>query len=270
MPGALAKAGVFFDGAVNEAVMEGWVQLDQYDGVDWYLGRESTHNEVLNAKEISILRKYLDGGGRLIISGSELGYALDHKRQNRSFYQNYLKAHFLGDDSKDQRISGRGPFRSWEGVAEFAQSADYIRAGADAEVALRYSNGKTAAIAYRGDYALVNFAFPFEAIGDFELQSDLMKRAVAFLTEATPKDQVQLVKLPKVFGDRLILDLEQTPEGPILFELHQLGGRRVLRQSWKHDGRGQKQVSTGSIPPALYHYRFELMGVEQTGLILKE
>lgn len=64
-------------GASNEAVAEGLVALSAYDHVLWMLGDESTADRTFTEAEAAAIRGYLAGGGKLLISGAELGYATD-------------------------------------------------------------------------------------------------------------------------------------------------------------------------------------------------
>ncbi len=91
---ALSACQVAFDGATNEALESRKIDLQQYVGIDWFLGRESVDDQTLNLKEQNLLRRYLDWGGQLIISGSELAYDLDHKKNGLSFFRDYLKAQY--------------------------------------------------------------------------------------------------------------------------------------------------------------------------------
>ena len=57
----------------NEALISGDVALGDYKHVLWFLGDESSADLPLDEDEMSLLAAYLDGGGQLVISGSELG-----------------------------------------------------------------------------------------------------------------------------------------------------------------------------------------------------
>ena len=187
---ALESAGISFDGTVNEAVSLRSIDLKNYDGVDWILGRESTENETLNATERALLKSYLDRGGRLLISGSEIGYHLSEKGADRSFYQQYLKAHYRGDNANASRFIGRnhsifrglnGHFKNNSYFAYPINSPDYLLPTRGGEALFKYSNGKTAAIGYNGQFGLVHFAFPLEMIADQELRNEIFFRSLEYL-----------------------------------------------------------------------------------------
>lgn len=67
--------GAPFATACDEAVARGDVDLSDYDGVLWLLGDESTNDVPLSDAAADALLAYVDGGGPVIVSGSELGYA---------------------------------------------------------------------------------------------------------------------------------------------------------------------------------------------------
>ncbi|MEL6637296.1 MAG: N-acetylmuramoyl-L-alanine amidase [Bacteroidota bacterium] len=274
---ALAQNGVYFDGASNEVLAAGQLRLAPYDGVNWYLGRESVRDEVLSREERAVLRRYLDAGGNLIISGSELAYALDHKGQGASFYRDYFKSAYRGDDAGQSSVVGLGVFKQLEGELGGDQyrgypprSPDYLRVLQGGAPLLHYGDRKVAAVGYRGTYGIVNFAFPLETIGDPQLRAALLGRALDYLSTDSTTPTLLLAGLPDVFGTEIQLDLRRAPEGRAHFELRDPAGERVFWRAWNHAGGAKKVFSTADLPPALYEYHFEFMGLEQRGFVLKE
>ncbi|MEQ1572448.1 MAG: hypothetical protein ABMA64_42905, partial [Myxococcota bacterium] len=75
-----ARLGAALGGAstaVDDAVSEGRVDLDDWDHVLWLLGDESTADATFDADAEVAIAAYLDHGGQLLVTGSELGYATD-------------------------------------------------------------------------------------------------------------------------------------------------------------------------------------------------
>ena len=105
---ALALAGVSFDGASNEACSRFCeLLLKLYQGVCWFLGEESTADASLDINERTIIRRYLDGGGNLLISGSEHAYEMARSGGTDPwFFSRYLKARYSGDDAKTYKFKG--------------------------------------------------------------------------------------------------------------------------------------------------------------------
>ncbi|MEM8907360.1 MAG: fibronectin type III domain-containing protein, partial [Bacteroidota bacterium] len=282
---ALAACEVAFDGATNETVRAGRVSLQQYTGVDWFLGRESVADQTLDDQEQAILRKYLDNGGHLLISGSELAFDLDHKGNGRSFFRNYLKAAYLGDDAQTDRFRSprggalagvQGDFVSETYHAYPVYSPDYIRSINGGINGLSYAGGKTAGVVYRGHYALAHFAFPLEMIAEETVRIELFRKSLAYFaskrkTKLKDANNSQvLTKVPDVFDDEIELDLRRIPEGRAVFRLFDKRGEEVYYRYWSHRGFREKTLTIGGIPAAMYEYELELLGQKQRGFVLKQ
>lgn len=179
---ALAANNVVFDGASNEAVNSGWIQLKDYEIVNWFTGRESVNDQTLNRQEQAILKKYLQNGGNLILSGSEIGFDLVGKNNGRAFFESYLKARYIADDARANRYNGSdrlvGRFNNDAYGIYPAFSPDVIKAWKGSRSVLQYPNGSTAAIAYRREYGLVYFGFPLETVGTFQQRAELFRMAL--------------------------------------------------------------------------------------------
>ena len=201
---AMTAAGVAFDGATNEAVTARQVTLQDYRGINWILGEESTTDHTLDRDEQRLLQGYLDNGGNLIISGSELAYHLDFKRGGRDFYRNYLKAEYKGDNAGT--LTFRGATNSWlDGKvgtcsrvgcsAYLVDSPDFIEGRGGAQPILTYANGKTAGVAHKSRYGVVTYAFPLEMIDNQEVMNDVMTASVNYLI-GTPTNVLPIPSLP--------------------------------------------------------------------------
>jgi hypothetical protein len=89
----------YFESATNEAVINGLVSLTDYKVVDYILGKESSTNETFSSIEQSFVSNYLKQGGHLFVSGSEIGWDLDHlgSASDKAFYNDYLKSTYISD-----------------------------------------------------------------------------------------------------------------------------------------------------------------------------
>jgi uncharacterized lipoprotein YddW (UPF0748 family) len=175
--GALAACGKAFDGAVNEAVEAGDISLGDYQAVDWFVGEDSVVDAALSDVERALLRTYLDSGGRLLISGSEIGYDLVENGRDPAFYHDYLQASYLGDDAGTYQFAGApgGILDGWEGSFDDSTQGTYdvgypdrMAETATSNLVLNYAGGTAdgAAVAYSGDSRAVYFGFPLEAVTD--------------------------------------------------------------------------------------------------------
>ena len=109
---AFHSQGYPFDSATNEAIMEGDIDLDNYAVVDWVLGEEGTATSSFTGAEQDLVKSYLENGGFLFVSGSEIGYDLSSQGSatDNQFLQDYLKADYLSDAAGGQQgtYSGYG------------------------------------------------------------------------------------------------------------------------------------------------------------------
>ncbi len=107
---ALHHSGFNFNSASNEAVINGDVSLSNYSYVDWILGEEGTATSAFTNAEQNLVKSYLENGGFLFVSGSEIGYDLAGQGNNtdQEFYTNYLKANYISDAAGSNVYSGFG------------------------------------------------------------------------------------------------------------------------------------------------------------------
>ncbi|MBN1476953.1 hypothetical protein JXA47_09380 [Candidatus Sumerlaeota bacterium] len=75
---SLGRLGYGYESCSNEMVAAGMIDLSDYDVVIWLLAEESTFDETVSRGEQFHIEDYLEGGGNLFISGSEMGWDLDH------------------------------------------------------------------------------------------------------------------------------------------------------------------------------------------------
>lgn len=73
---AIAQNGHGFDAATMAAVTNGSVTLAAYPAVDWFVGRGEKGNGGMSNANENALRTYVEGGGRLILTGSNVASTL--------------------------------------------------------------------------------------------------------------------------------------------------------------------------------------------------
>ena len=210
-----ARPGIHVDSTSNEAVINGTIDLANYDSVVWILGRESTADDTLDSTEQTLVGQFLAGGGNLLITGSELGYDLDGQNNGRSFFRNTLGASYVADSANthtiaaassgifaslpDFNISDGTVFSSLDGQLYDVSSADVLSPGTGAQAALNYSGGSGGVAAVQkegtaGQGNLVMFGFPFETIVDPSLRSTVMDNVLEFFNLSPP----ELAESPRV------------------------------------------------------------------------
>ncbi len=192
---ASCNPSIAFDGAQNEAVRDGDISLLPYTLVNWYLGEESTVDETFDNTEIAVVQNYLDAGGDIIVSGAEIGWHLGRGSSTalqQGFYNNYLKATYLGDDGGTYNFTGvagqifagvAGSFDDNTNCYYDSEFPDRLGANGGSSVVLNYSGGTAdgAAVAYKNTFGVVNFGFPLETVISTSTRNSLMCNAVSFL-----------------------------------------------------------------------------------------
>ncbi|HHN94288.1 MAG TPA: hypothetical protein ENK17_05925, partial [Anaerolineae bacterium] len=182
-----------FDSASNEAVRDGDVGLSDYAVVDWILGEESAPDQTLDPTERALLADFLDNGGALFISGTEVGWHLDDQGGDPAFYNDYLRADYVADDAGTYEVE---PVAGsiFEGLPRFrfdapgmydADFPDVITPTSGSAAALTYSGGTggVAAVQYVDDsQRLVYFGFPFEVV-EPDQRPAVMRRVLDFLED---------------------------------------------------------------------------------------
>ncbi len=190
----LDKAGVSFESAKNQAVISGDVNLENYDGVFWYDGDESTVDETFNSTEQSLIKNYLESGGRLFVSGSEIGWDLDHKGDaaDKDFYKNYFKAVYAADDALTNRAEGADGtvFQGLDfnfGQTYTEEYPDVITPNGGSSICLKYNNGLGAGVSYTGSFGnssdtgkVIYFAFGPESTADDSVLYEIVNDAVNY------------------------------------------------------------------------------------------
>lgn len=197
---ALAAGGAVFDAADNDAVANGTVDLAAYHGVLWFLGDESVADITLTAVEQAKIRTYLEQGGRLCITGSEIGYDLGRSASVNyapAFYGGYLKAAYAGDDAAALTYSGSAS-SAFNGISgTFGQVypedyPDHLTPAGGSIAALSYPTSQIAGVQFAGTFGtgavhgkLVYIAFAVETIGSAAERAALVARVIGFFGGAT-------------------------------------------------------------------------------------
>ncbi len=174
---------------LNEYIISGEVNLMDFDAVVWVLGDESTDESTFAWNERSVVDDYLDAGGNLFVSGSEIGWDLSYKGDvnDKAFYNNYLKANYVADGSA-RTIANGVTTTILDGVSiapnytYTAGYADEISAANGSTLVMKYSNGSGAGVYYKGTFgtgtkegSVMHLSFPLEASSTADMTLVLTK-----------------------------------------------------------------------------------------------
>ena len=172
---AIGAAGYSFDAITRDAI--GDIDLGAYAAIDWVAGRDGI------TAEAAALTAYLDGGGRLLLSGSDLALGLDPALARRFGVTFAATAPTSG--------AATGIAFPFDGLAEIAIGDDAwgglrpptedALTAAGSQIALRFAAG-TVAGTYLDEPATgaraIVLAFPIEALADADARTDVIARAL--------------------------------------------------------------------------------------------
>lgn len=176
----LKSAGASFEIIKNTALKLDSINLNNYYGIFWYVGDESSGDESIDDFEQDLLKNYLENGGNLFLCGSEIGYDLYEKgaESDKNFFANYLKAKYISDNASSTIVKTTA-FASFD-ILQFNIGQTYAEDYPDVIDPLNgsissfnYANNKGAGIIYEGTFGsslqkgkLVYLAFPLETTAD--------------------------------------------------------------------------------------------------------
>ncbi|MFC3194170.1 N-acetylmuramoyl-L-alanine amidase [Marinicella sediminis] len=193
---ALNESGVGFDSISNELIEDALFTLNPVShlAVFWILGEESSLGDTLNNAEQAALQSYLNAGGKLFISGAEIGWDLDFlgSGADQDFYHNTLMTAYVADDANTFNATGvsGSPFASLNsldfddgtGPAYRVEFADVLNPLNGAASCLQYSTGGAACtFVDTGTYQLIHLGFPFETITQSAMRDELMAETLNYL-----------------------------------------------------------------------------------------
>jgi subtilisin family serine protease len=185
-------------------------QMNAFDAVVWQTGDD--YSTTLTTADQAELAAYLDGGGRLFMTGQDIGYDI----RTEAFYANYLHAAYVQDDVKLGAVYGDAASAVGTGFAfdikggtgannqlypseidplggaltaflynaavpEAASSSGTVTKNSDDVGGDGITSSGTAALSYEGAYRLVYFAFGFEAIASDGDRTAVMDRVLDWL-----------------------------------------------------------------------------------------
>jgi len=222
--------------AVNELVEGGTVIFSDYDLVQWILGDESTADNTFTSAEQFRVKQYLESGGSLIVSGSEVGWDLGRSHNasepgDLAFYTDYLKAQYIFDGNTSMTsatgVAGT-PFQGYTWTFGQVFPEDYpddIEPVGGAVTILTYNSQRDAqtfqkaGVGYIGPFGqsasigrLIYLAFPFESLV-FPLTREVMfQKSLEFMGVTTSVSPIDVA--PDVPGSPEVFQNYPNPFNP--------------------------------------------------------
>lgn len=162
---AIVANNIRFDSCANEAVTDGDVDLASHKTVIWILGEESTQDHTFTSAEQALVTTFLNGGGNLFVSGSEIGWDLDAQNNGRTFFRNTLHGGYTGDDGNAQTANGTAS-ELFDSIALTLDDSS-ISYDVDSPDILSTANGATALMTYGGSGGTSEFVEDFDEISEW-------------------------------------------------------------------------------------------------------
>ncbi|MBN1154382.1 S8 family serine peptidase [candidate division KSB1 bacterium] len=198
----------------------------------------------LDSTDIVRISDYLDNGGNFFLSGQDIGWDmsdpggttfLETDGFSQTFFEDYLHARYLLDDSEFSSLSGVNDDPIGDGLSFTVfqpgrdaenQYPDEIEPAKGAHSIFDYANGSSGAVRYAGSYRSVYFSFGgYEAIVEDDVRIEVMQRVLDWL------NGLEVVHAP-------LKDTEDTAndyrvEVKVTSQAMEIG---VVRLLWDNDG----------------------------------
>ncbi|MHB2152825.1 golvesin C-terminal-like domain-containing protein [Calditrichota bacterium GD2] len=209
---AIKAAGYSFVSCSDEALMDGWLNPEQYPVMDLILGEEKRtpwpfkQNEMFNDSTFAafperlqrVIKKYLVKGNGLFVSGayvaSDLFAPKEQKYKDIIFAKKWLRFVLATDHAARtgkvktalrDAVFDLPEFRFNTGYHPqiyAVESPDALNPMSDSWTCLRYAeNDFSAGVAFKGYFRTITLGFPFETILDKRVRNMLMEQALRFL-----------------------------------------------------------------------------------------
>ncbi|MBN2006371.1 MAG: protease inhibitor I42 family protein [Anaerolineae bacterium] len=156
--------------------------LNSYDIVIWLTGND--YSSTLTSTDQTNLAAFLNAGGKLFISGQDIGYDI----RTDSFYGSYLHAGYVRDDTNTYSLTGAGIFSGLS--VSISGTGGANNQGYPSEVSV--SSGGVGLFDYSGSYGwggvstdtgtykVVYLAFGFEAINSSTTRNSVMNAVLTW------------------------------------------------------------------------------------------
>jgi hypothetical protein len=289
---SIAKNAARFESVKNSQLINGTVTLNGYDGVFWFLGDEGSEMETFSDIEQAIVKQYLENGGRLFVSGGQIGWDIFvlGSTDDKSFYNNYLKASFNSISAGAiwvNAVSGT-PLDGCNFMINQTYDEEYvdqIDTSKGSTLCMSYSNNKGAGVHYAGPFGaseingkLVYLSFALETTANDSAFDKIIANALLFFTsepngipktETAPSEFSLKQNYPNPFNPTTIIKYTVSHVGTqhaVSLRVYDLLGREVatLVNEKKPAGSYQVKWNAGGLPSGVYFYRLTVGTITET------
>lgn len=270
-------------------------ELKNYSSVVWFTGIEREHT--LTPDEQSVLAGYLESGGKLLLTGQNIGFDLveNGSIEDSLFFANYLHAQFNSENLNanfvrgERRIEMVRDFTTLQFFGDFGgafnqSSPDIIEPIEPAETLFKYFPGaKGAALCYKNEdngSRLVYLAFSFEAInGPKESTAgDLIEKILEWLAESATNAVKDLEKanipincqleqnFPNPFNPTTTIRFALAEAAQVKLAIYDLLGReiQVLVNEQKSAGIYEIPFKAADLSSGIYYYKISIQNLQNS------
>ncbi len=277
----LDELGLSFNSCSDDAIRDGLIQLDDYPIVIYLLGDESGDEKVLSDQEQAHIRNYLQNGGKLLISGSEIGNDLNTSggETDKQFYHTFLKADFIADSAGSLQQMGESGTVFEDYTSEVnppgteRYKSDIIEANGSQRI-LNFADGQGAGIYFYGLFEdgnqpgyLVHFSFPIELITDYNDRSGLIGRVMGLFGVVSSLDENEVggyIKhhelfnnYPNPFNPKTVISYQLSVASHVELTIYNLLGKPVVSLVSERQAAGNYQVEwdATAFASGVYYYQ---------------
>ncbi len=292
---AFEPLNIDFESVKNSEVIDSTVNLNNYDAVYWILGDESTADESFSSAEQALVKNYLENGGNLFVSGSEVGWDLSYKgsTSDKDFYNNYLKANFIADNSNSNFVNGISGSALGGSAFYFGQTyevgyPDVIGTNGGSTLCMKYTNNIGAGVQYKGSFgsslktgSLIYLGFPLETTANDSSFNYVISKAADFFfnnINSVSSNNIEPIKFklsqnyPNPFNPTTTISYSVPKDGIVTIKVYDVLGKEAatLVNEEKKAGIYSVQLSAVSnqLGSGVYFYRMQAGSFVETKKLL--
>lgn len=297
-------AGYRIASADGQAVAAARVGLDSVFLVDWFCADAGKFERTIDQQEMQILKNYLEQGGNLLLSGSNIGYDFSENAtiEDRKLYWNYFKARYIKDAPDDQESTFYRLQADSAGIFSGLPDMDFDDGNGglynvkDPDVLRAYKGGlpgytfsgatfyyKNACVYYEGLFGessrtgrIVHLSVPYETLSPQKNRRAFLQRVDEFFNAATdivadryplPRKLALYPNFPNPFNSLTAISYRLPAGSEVTVTIHDLLGRTVavLRPGRQGAGLHRLLWEAGSLSSGTYFYTIRAGGEQMTG-----
>ncbi len=288
--------------AEDGAVGRGEISPNDYDVVAWFVGDGGGPNKSFTTEQQLVIQNYLENGGNLIVSGSEIGLDLatqfEYSQESDSaFFRDYLKSEFVYNGNSQMDIASGQPESVFGGVeislGQIYQQnyPDDVQPVDGAEPVLVYNSireadvPRVAGVGYKGkfgestlDGGLIYLSFALETESNMIRRKEFMTAALKYFDVVTsfedseettiPENFVVHQNYPNPFNPVTTISFEMPSASLVTVEIFNILGQRVTMlideklSAGKHSLKWDASGNSASVSSGVYYAR---LSVNKTG-----